>query len=124
MPMKTITVTDRETQTIQQNAAAAISNLESATQINMTQGGKSQTSITTPFSGGGHLLTGVTLTSGQDNLIAHHLATTPSVWVICDVNVATNIFSPPSVQLANQSSNAQYLNLQASITAVVSVWVA
>lgn len=122
-PMKQINASDRVVQTIQDNAVSAIKAIETATQINVTLGAQSTTSISGPFTGG-NLITGVTLTSGQDNLIAHKLGRMPKIYVITNLNVNSVVWSPVSTQLANQSSSAQYLNLRASVTAVVDVWVA
>lgn len=124
MPMNQITSPDRVLQTIQTNAANAISNLESATQIDMTAGAQSTTGITTPFANGGHLITNVTLTAGQDNLVAHGLGSVPQIWVPCGINVNATVWSPLSTTLKGVSSNSMYINLWASSTATFSFWVA
>lgn len=119
--MKQINFNDRAVQTLQDNAVAAVKSIESATQINPTTG---TTSIQSPFSTGGNLLTGVVLTASQDNLIAHGLGHTPQVWVVCNIDTASLVWSPTTTKLNNQSMNSQYLNLQTIATATVSLWVA
>lgn len=119
--MKQITVADRTMQTIQQNAATAISKLEGSSTINGDTGDTQP--INGPFTGG-HILASVSLTSGRDNLVSHKLQQTPQVWVITDNNTNSVIWSPPSSQIGNQTSNAQYLNLWCSATTIVSIWVA
>lgn len=119
--MKQITVQDRSMQTIQQNAATAISNLEVSAAIN-TQTSTTQP-ITAPFTGG-HILANVALTASQDNIIPHQLQQAPQVWVITNNNTNSVIWSPVTTQLGGQSANAQYLNLWCSATTTISLWVA
>lgn len=115
MPMQQITVQERTLQTIQTNAAKAISNLEAATQIDLTPGAQSQTATTPPFTGG-NILSGVTLTTGQDNPISHGLARTPRAWVIIDQNANAAVW--------RASWNSTQITLETSASCIVSLWVA
>ncbi len=115
MPMQQINSPDRVLQTIQTNAAKAISDLESATRISMTAGSSGTTAISTPFVGG-NLLTGVSLTAGQSNIIAHGLGHTPSVWVLTDQNANAVVW--------RASWTATQINLICSADCTVSFWAA
>ncbi len=123
MPMRAISCDDRVTQTVQDNAVAAVAAIESATQVTLTSGAASKQAITAPFQGG-VLLTGVALASGQDNLIAHNLGRIPKVWMLCNLNADARIWSPASTSLGGANWNAQYVNLRSSATATVALWVA
>jgi hypothetical protein len=79
-------------------------------------------SIAGPFIGG-NLLTGITLISGQNNLVPHNLGRNPQLWVISGQNTNSVVWSPLTALLGNSNSNSSYLNLQCSTSCVVSVWV-
>jgi hypothetical protein len=78
--------------------------------------------ISSPFTSG-NLLTTQLIVAGQDNLIAHKLGSKPQVWVLTDQNTNATVWSPVSSQLAGQSSSNLFLNLRASSTCTVSIWV-
>lgn len=105
MPMKQISATDRVVQTIQENAAQAVTSIEA-----------------TPFVGGNRLV-GVPLLAGQDNLVAHKLGRQLQNWTLTNQDTNTAVWSPDSASLGNSNASAQFLNLWCGADCSVSVWV-
>lgn len=71
----------------------------------------------------GLLLSGISLKSGQDNLIPHSLGRTPIVAIASIPNVSTNIWNPDSASLNGQNWSTTMINLWCSNSCIVSVWV-
>lgn len=105
MPLKKINTGDRDLELIQSNVEAAL-----------------KPSDMSPFVGG-VWLTSLSLTSGQDNLIEHGLARTPLVIVAAVPNVEASIWSPVSNSLSGSNADRVFINLRASASCVVNVWV-
>ncbi len=106
--LKTISTPDQNLQIIQSNIQAAVTSI-----------GQS------PFVGG-NLVTGVVLTSGQDNLVPHGLNRTPVISIPSPPNVQATIWSPTTAKLTvggnPAASNSTFVNLRTSVTCTVSVW--
>lgn len=113
-PMKQINATDRVLQTIQDNTAAAIKGLETATQVTLTAGAESIRDISAPFTGG-NLLTGVTvITTGT--LISHRLGRQPQIWVLADNTVNSVVW--------RSAWTTDTITLHCTADTIVSIWVA
>ncbi len=105
MALKTINFTDKNLQMLQDNVDAAITPIQRA-----------------PLTGG-VLLSNISLTSGQDNLVEHTLGRRPQIVIPGVPTANSTIWSPTTASLGNQNSNTQYINLRCSTSCTVSVWV-
>lgn len=74
----------------------------------------------------------LTLTAGQDNLVAHNLGAPPNYWIITRMlptsNAAADVWEFPTATLADvngvsQSTSKLYLNLRCSANCTISLWV-
>lgn len=105
MALKRVITQDQNLQFIQDNVQTALIPLENA-----------------PLSGGVYLGP-LTLTSGQDNLIAHTLGRVPQKYIAGIPNVDTRIWSPTSSSLSGSNASSTLLNLRCSTSCTVSIWV-
>lgn len=105
MPMRQITVQDRLMQTIQTNAAQAVTQLESQ-----------------PFVGG-NLIHSITLTAGQDNLVPHQLGRQPVMWTLAGLDANAIVWSPNSSALDGTNMDDIQINLQCSASCTISLWI-
>lgn len=76
---------------------------------------------TGPFFGGN--LISVALVSGPDNLVAHGLGRTPSVWILCGQDTGTDVWSPSSTSLGSKNANTTHINFKSGANCNVKVWV-
>lgn len=115
---------------IQNNISNTLSGITTATGIAVTnlsgQIVQAKTGIQSPFINGNVI--NITLTAGQDNLVPHGLGITPKAWVVIQLGVQSNIWSPVSVAIISNSgtaasANDNYLNLWCSANCNISVWV-
>lgn len=72
---------------------------------------------------GGVLLSRVTLTSGQDNLVQHTLGRMPTLYFNSIPNVSTTIWSPNTASLNGSNSDSTRINLRCSTTCIVNIWI-
>lgn len=72
---------------------------------------------------GGVLLNGISLISGQDNIIIHGLGRTPVVFFVGNLNANAVVWSPTSASLSGASSNTSVINLRCSANCTISLWV-
>lgn len=105
MTFQRINTTDQDVQIIQDNISKALTPIENSPLI------------------GGVVLRNITITSGVDNFIPHTLNRFPQIYFVGIPNVNTTIWSPVSTFLNGNNVNAQYINLRASTTCVVNVWI-
>lgn len=87
---------DRNLQLIQDNISTALNPLQAI-----------------PMAGG-NMLTGIVLTSGNNN-INHKLSHTPQFWILANTNAAVNLYQV--------SANSTVLVLNASAAVTISLWV-
>lgn len=105
MPLKQINSQDQEIQLIQGNIQTALTPLENIPMV------------------GGNLLRGISLTSGQDNLVQHGLDHTPIAFILAGINVDSRVWSPTSSSLNGASANRTVINLRCSTSCTISLWV-
>lgn len=105
MPLKRIVTPDKNLQMLQDYSAEALRPLEASPLV------------------GGNMLTGVVLVAGQDNLVAHKLSRTPTLFIPTNIQVDTNIWSPPTSALGNAQANSSFINLWCNTACTISVWV-
>lgn len=67
------------------------------------------------------LVSNISLTSGQDNLVPHGLNKAPLLWILAAQNTNSRVWSQNSSQLNNQSSNERLINIRCSTTCVVNL---
>ena len=70
---------------------------------------------------GVHLVKDVTLTSGQDNLVAHGLGRAPQIFLIASVDADTRVWTQASTQLSNQNASDTWINLRTTNTCTVNL---
>jgi hypothetical protein len=105
MPFQSINSTDQDLQLIQDNISKVIQPLENMPMVN------------------GVVLTSVSLTSGQDNLIRHGLNRAPQYFIILMTKTNSTYWSPTTSSLNNSNVDRTYINLRCSTTSTVTVWV-
>lgn len=72
---------------------------------------------------GGTLVKGISLTTGQDNIVSHGLGRIPKIWILSGLDSNATVWSPVTAVLNGASSNATSLNLRCSANCTVSLWV-
>lgn len=105
MALKQINTDNQELELVQDNVAEALTPLQNVPMV------------------GGNMLQGVSLVAGQDNLIRHGLDHAPFFFIVSNIKLNSNIWSPASSAIANKSSNPTYINLWCSNNCTISVWV-
>ena len=95
--LKRIQTPDRNLQLIQDNTQTALTQIQQS-----------------PFIGG-NLLSNISLTASQDNLVPHKLGATPQIFVLAGLDANSTVWSP--------SADSTYINLHCSADCTVSVWV-
>lgn len=105
MPFNQINFKDKDTALFQDNVNNALIPLQNA-----------------PLSGG-QLLSNLSLTAAQDNLISHSLGYSPTILLAMIPNVNTTIWSPVTASLNGSNVSSSQINLRCSTTCVVSVMV-
>lgn len=102
---KQINVTDEELSLIQDNVQDALDPMLAAPTYGIS------------------LLQSVSLTAGQDNLIAHKLGRNLQFWILAGLSADARVWSPVSAQIGNVSSNDRYLNLWCSASCTINLLV-
>lgn len=105
MALKRIMTDDKNIQLIQDNVDAALIPIQTALMATAK------------------VITNVTLTSGQDNLIAHQLGRTPTIFFIGNLKVNSVVWSPTTTTLHGSNWDSTRINLRCSTTCVVTVWI-
>jgi hypothetical protein len=72
---------------------------------------------------GGNLITGVSLSAGSDNLVAHKLGKTPTHFMVLDQDSNANVWSAVTTILNGSDRSALFINLKSNASITISVWV-
>lgn len=72
---------------------------------------------------GGNVLSGVSLLSGQDNLVPHKLGRAVQYFIIMSLNAQSIIWTQAASALKNQSTDNIYINLRTSANCTATIWV-
>jgi hypothetical protein len=67
------------------------------------------------------LVESINLVTGQDNLVSHGLNGTPKFWIVAGQNANAVLWSQPSSQLRNKSSNERLINIRCSANCIVNI---
>ncbi len=105
MTFQQIITTDQNLQLVQNNINNALTPLQNQPMTN------------------GVLLNGVSLITGQDNLIQHTLGRTPVIFFVGNLNADAVVWSQPSGSINGASSNATVINLRCSANCQISLWI-
>lgn len=105
MALKRIMADDKNVQLIQDNVDAALIPLQTALMATAK------------------VLTNISLTSGQDNLIPHQLGRVPTIFFIGNLKENSTVWSPTTTTLNGSNWSSTQINLRCSTSCVVTVWV-
>lgn len=105
MALKRIMADDKNVQLIQDNVDAALIPLQTALMATAK------------------VISNVTLTSGQDNLIAHQLGRVPTIFFIGNLKVNSVVWSPTTSTLNGSNWSSNQINLRCSTTCTITLWI-